>query len=40
LTDPPGSTLVMLDNLGWYCDITNVFIRKRLIHIFPWNNQN
>jgi hypothetical protein len=25
--------LVILDNLGWYCDVTNVFIRQRQIQI-------
>jgi hypothetical protein len=25
--------LVILDNLGWYCDVTNMFIRQRQIQI-------
>jgi hypothetical protein len=25
--------LVILDNLDWYCDVTNVFIRQRQIQI-------
>jgi hypothetical protein len=25
LVDPPGEKLVILDNLGWYCDVTNIF---------------
>jgi hypothetical protein len=25
--------LVILDNLGWYCDVNNVFIRQRQIQI-------
>ena len=24
LADPPGATLVILDNLDWYCDIANI----------------
>jgi len=27
LADLPGATLVILDNLGWYCDVANLFIR-------------
>ena len=27
LADPSGSTLVIFDNLGWYCDIDSIFIR-------------
>ena len=38
-TDPPGEKLVILDNLGWYCDVTNVFIRQRQIQIVTWNNR-
>jgi hypothetical protein len=30
LADLRGTTLVILDNLSWYCDIANVFIRQRL----------
>ena len=26
LADPPGATLAVLDNLGWYCEVANVFI--------------
>jgi len=40
LADPPGEKLVILDNLGWYCDVTNTFIRQRQIHIVTWNNRN
>jgi len=40
LTDPPGATLVILDNLGWYCNVANAFIRRRQIQIVPWNNSN
>ena len=25
---------------GWYCDVANVLIPKRLIQIVPWNNRN
>jgi hypothetical protein len=25
LANPPGENLIILDNLGWYCDIINVF---------------
>ena len=32
--------LVILDNLGWYCDVTNMFIRQRQIQIVTWNNRN
>jgi hypothetical protein len=32
--------LVILDNLGWYCDVTNVFIRQRQIQIVTRNNRN
>ena len=32
--------LVILDNLGWYWDVTNIFIRQRHVQIFPWNNRN
>ena len=31
--------LVILDN-GWYCDVTNVFIRQRQIQIFTRKNRN
>jgi hypothetical protein len=30
----------ILENLGWYCDVTNVFIRRRQIQIVTWNNLN
>ena len=30
--------MVILDNLGWYCDVTNVFIRQRQIQIVTRNN--
>ena len=39
LVDPPGATLVILDNLGWYCDIDKIFIRQRQIQIVPWNSR-
>jgi len=26
MADTPGATLVILDNLGWYCDVANIFI--------------
>ena len=32
--------MVILHNLGWYCDVTNVFIRQRQIQIVTWNNRN
>jgi hypothetical protein len=38
-----GKCLAILDNLGWYCDVTNVFIRQRQIQIqfvVTWNNRN
>jgi hypothetical protein len=35
LTDPPGATVVILDNLGLYCDVANIFIRQRQIQIVP-----
>ena len=37
---PPEKILVILDNLGWYCDVTNVFIRQRQIQIVTWNNRS
>ena len=30
----------ILDNLGWYCDVTNVFISQWQIQIVTWNNRN
>ena len=27
--------MVILDNLVWYCDVTNIFIRQRQIQIVP-----
>ena len=30
----------LLDNLGWYCDVTNIFIRQCQIQIATWNNRN
>jgi hypothetical protein len=33
LADSLGEILVMLDNLGWYYDVTNIFIRQRQIQI-------
>jgi len=33
LANPSGKIMVTLDNLGWYCDVTNVFIRQRQIQI-------
>jgi hypothetical protein len=32
----PGATLVIHNNLGWYCDVAKVFIRHRQIQIVPW----
>ena len=32
--------LAILDNLGWYCDVTNVFIHLRQIQIVTRNNGN
>jgi hypothetical protein len=32
--------VVILDNLGRYCDATNVFIREWQIQIVTWNNRN
>ena len=40
LADPPGEKLIMLDNLGWYYDVTNVLICQSQIQIVPWNNRN
>jgi len=40
LADLHGATLIMLDNLGLYCEVANVIIRKRLIQIVTWNNRN
>jgi len=40
LANPPGKKIVILDNLGCYCDVTNVFIRQRQIQILTWNNGN
>jgi hypothetical protein len=40
LADLQGKKLVILDNLDWYCDITNLFIRHQQIQIVPWNNPN
>jgi hypothetical protein len=28
-------SLVILANLGWYCDVANIFIRQRQIQIVP-----
>ena len=33
LADPPGATLFILDKLGWYCDVVNMYIRQRQNHI-------
>jgi len=35
LADQTGATLVIFDIVGWYCDVTNVIIRKRPIQIVP-----
>jgi len=35
LADPHGATLVILDNLIWYFDVANIFIRQRQIQIVP-----
>ena len=40
LADPPGATMVILDNLGRYCDVTNMFIRQRQIQKVPLINCN
>ena len=40
LADLPGTTMVINDNLGWYCDVANIFIRQGQIQIVPWNNRN
>ena len=40
LIDPPGATLIIYDNLGWYCEVANIFIRQLQIQIVPWNNRN
>jgi len=38
LIDPPGAILVTLDNLCWYCDVANIFIRQRQIQmVLIWN---
>jgi hypothetical protein len=41
LADPTGEKIVILDNLCWYCDITNnnIFILLQ-IQIVPWNNRS
>jgi len=31
LADLLGTALVILDNLGWYCDDANILIRQLLI---------
>jgi hypothetical protein len=36
----PWATFVILDNLGWYCDVANIFIHQQQIQIAPWNNHN
>jgi len=33
LADQTGGKLVILDNLSWYCDVSNIFIRQRQIQI-------
>jgi hypothetical protein len=33
LADPPEEKLVIFDNLGWYCDVTNIFICQRQVQI-------
>jgi hypothetical protein len=35
LADPPTEKFVILDNLGLYCDVTNIFICQRQIQIVP-----
>ena len=43
LADSSGEKLVIqciLDNLGWYCDVTNIFIRQRQIQLALWNKCN
>jgi len=40
LADLPVTTLIILDNLGWYCGVANVFIRQRQIQIVSYNNRN
>jgi hypothetical protein len=27
LAEPPGATLVILDNMGWYCDIEKIVFK-------------
>jgi len=41
LVDTPGENFGF-DNLGWYCDVINIFIRQRKIQIvtWRWNNRN
>jgi hypothetical protein len=33
LADKPEATLVILDNMGWYCDVANKLIRQQQIQI-------
>jgi hypothetical protein len=33
LDDPSGARLVMLDILGWFCDVINIFICQRQMQI-------
>jgi hypothetical protein len=35
LDDLPGEFFFILDNLGWYNDVTDIFIRQRHIQIVP-----
>ena len=37
---PIGATLVILDNLGWYCEVADIFICQRQIQIVPRSNGN
>jgi hypothetical protein len=32
--------LIILDNLGWYCDVTNIFVHQRQIQIVARNIRN
>ena len=36
MVGPSWATLAILDNLGWYCDVANLIICKRLIQIVPY----
>jgi hypothetical protein len=49
IADPPGATLVILDNMGWYCDVATDChkiiqilskVALKSIYINPYDNQN